>query len=183
MVVKLLKNGTIKKQGEWGLLSFCFPNFRVAKYPMLLFSVTKYNFIRNIAKAAALPSPASQRAPNSFPSLPPSLRPSLPPSLPPSLHISYFIFDLVRKQKTVTDWEAWVGLYRKADNKFYWINDTPLLGQYSGWASGEPNGLHEKCGHMYGTGPRQGKWNDISFAIDAKYLRHAPVVLCKKKST
>ncbi|KAL9963316.1 hypothetical protein ACROYT_G032508 [Oculina patagonica] len=94
-----------------------------------------------------------------------------------------FIFDLIRKQKTVTQWGAWLGLYRKADNKFYWINNTPLVGQYSAWASGEPNGLHEKCGHMYGKGSRQGEWNDISCTCDAKYLDSAPVVLCQKKST
>ena len=93
-----------------------------------------------------------------------------------------FISDLVRKQKTVTTWGAWLGLYRKADNKFYWINDTPLTGQYSAWASGEPNGLHEKCGHLYGIGARNGMWNDISCTLDAIYLIYAPVALCQKKS-
>ncbi|XP_078350045.1 uncharacterized protein LOC144634874 [Oculina patagonica] len=30
-----------------------------------------------------------------------------------------FIFNLVKKQKTVTAWGVWLGFIRKADNKFY----------------------------------------------------------------
>ena len=91
-----------------------------------------------------------------------------------------FIFDLLKKQKTVTAWGAWLGLYKKANNKFYWINDTPLLGQYSAWLSGEPNSpAKEKCSNMYG---RQGKWNDLSCDIAEKDLKYAPSVLCQKKS-
>lgn len=92
-----------------------------------------------------------------------------------------FIFDLIRKQKTVTNWGAWLGLYRKADSKFYWIDDTPLEGQYSAWASGEPNSNDEKCAHAFGSTP--GKWNDISCSIDANYLNYAPVVLCQKATS
>jgi len=93
-----------------------------------------------------------------------------------------FILDLIRKQETVTHWGAWLGLYRKADTKFYWIDDTPLEGQYSAWGSGEPNFNHEKCAHVYGKGSRPGKWNDMSCSINAKDLIHAPVVLCQKVS-
>jgi len=75
---------------------------------------------------------------------------------------------------------AWLGLYQKADTKFYWIDVTPLEGQYSAWASGEPNNHHEKCARVYGKGSRPGKWNDISCNIDAKYLACDPVVLCQK---
>jgi len=91
-----------------------------------------------------------------------------------------FTIDLIRKQQTVTNWGAWLGLYRKDDTKFYWIDDTPLGGQYSAWASGEPNYLQEKCAHVYGKGSTPGKWNDILCSIDAKYLAYAPVVLCQK---
>ena len=100
-----------------------------------------------------------------------------------SANENQFVFDLVKKQNRVTVWGTWLGLYRKADSNFYWINDTPLAGQYSAWASGEPNNLHEKCAHMFVTGSRQGQWNDESCSIDAKYLSYAPVVLCQKKST
>ncbi len=95
-----------------------------------------------------------------------------------------FIYDLMKKQKTVTAWGVWLGFIRKADNKFYWIDDTPLAGQYSAWGSGEPNTLSEKCGCMFGaTNPRyQGKWNDLACDVKESHLKHAPSVLCKKKS-
>ncbi|KAL9964550.1 hypothetical protein ACROYT_G028205 [Oculina patagonica] len=73
-----------------------------------------------------------------------------------------FIFDLMKKQKTLTAYGAWLGLHRKADNKFYWVDDRSLAGQYSAWASGEPNSVSDKCGHMFGTGSTQGRWNDIN---------------------
>ena len=34
--------------------------------------------------------------------------------------------------------------YRQADNAFYWIDNTPLTGQFSAWGNGEPSSLHEK---------------------------------------
>jgi len=91
-----------------------------------------------------------------------------------------FIFDLITKRERVTLWGTWLGLYRKADTKFYWIDDTALVGQYSAWGRGEPNFYHEKCAHMFGKGSRAGKWNDNLCSIDAKDLIYAPVVLCQK---
>ena len=93
-----------------------------------------------------------------------------------------FIFDLTKKQKTVTTCGVWLGLNRKANNKFYWVDDIPLAGQYSAWARGEPNSNSEKCAHMYGKGSRQGKWNDINCDVHQKYLSLTPVVICQKKS-
>ena len=74
------------------------------------------------------------------------------------------------------DWGVWLGLNRKADNMFYWIDGTPLAGQYSAWASGEPNHNYEKCVHMYNS--VLGKWNDISCNLGGP---DAPVILCQKK--
>ena len=93
-----------------------------------------------------------------------------------------FIFDLIRSQQTVTDGGAWLGLCRKDDNKFYWIDDTPLEGQYSAWASDEPSSNDEKCVQMYGKGPREGKWNDEPCSLSEKdlHFNSAPVVLCQK---
>jgi len=51
---------------------------------------------------------------------------------------SVLIFDLVKKQKTIITWGAWLGFVRKADSKFYWIDDTPLARGYTTWASGGP---------------------------------------------
>ena len=78
-----------------------------------------------------------------------------------------FIFDLVKKQNKLTAWGVWIGLQRKADSKFYWVDGTPLEGHYKNWNVGEPNnyrGAREDCGHMYGkqTGTGQaGTWNDL----------------------
>lgn len=91
-----------------------------------------------------------------------------------------FIFDLVKKQKTVTPYGVWLGLYRKADNKFYWVDGTPEAGQYSAWAKGEPNSFSEKCAHMYGATSRQGTWNDTE--CNKSYSSGNPVVLCQKKA-
>ena len=44
---------------------------------------------------------------------------------------------------------VWIGLYRKPDNEFYWIDDTPVTGQFSAWAKGEPNSGQEKCANIY----------------------------------
>ena len=91
-----------------------------------------------------------------------------------------FVRDLMHKQ-TGQDTGAWLGLYRKADYRFYWIDDTPLAGQYSAWNSGEPNNLHEKCVHMYNALDKLGKWNDASCSLDEAVKHLAPVVLCQKK--
>ena len=87
-----------------------------------------------------------------------------------------FIFDLLKKQNTVTEWGVWLGLYRKADGMFYWTDDKPLMdtvedpfeGQYLAWNTGEPNNHdgHENCVHMYAQGSLQGKWNDIRCIVN-----------------
>ena len=93
-----------------------------------------------------------------------------------------FIFNLVKKQKTFTAWGAWLGFVRKADNKFYWIDDTPLERGYTAWERGEPNSLSEKCGNMFGADSRGGKWNDLSSDLSPAQLKYAPVILCQKKA-
>ena len=96
-----------------------------------------------------------------------------------------FILGLVKKQKTITDYGVWLGLTRKSDNKFYWIDDTPLEGHYSQWASGQPvNGNNnEHCGNMFAQGARGGKWNDLWCSREESYLKYAPSILCQKRST
>lgn len=93
-----------------------------------------------------------------------------------------FILDLVTKQQKITVYGVWLGLHRKADNKFYWADDTLLAG-YSNWNTGEPNNVAEKCAHMYSKrSARGGKWNDVSCAIGATHAKIVPVVLCQKKA-
>lgn len=93
-----------------------------------------------------------------------------------------FIFDLVKKQKTVTYFGVWLGFVRKADNKFYWIDDTPLKGSYAPWGHGEPNQISEKCGNIFGNRPRAGKWNDLHCSLSVNHLKYAPSILCQKKA-
>ena len=94
-----------------------------------------------------------------------------------------FTFGLVKKQMTITDWGVWLGLTRKSDKKFYWVDGTPLTGHYSAWGSGEPsNPNSEYCSNMFGTGSRQGKWNDIWCSLREDQLKKAPSILCQKES-
>jgi len=94
-----------------------------------------------------------------------------------------FIFDLVKKQKTITDWGVWLGITRKSNKKMYWIDDSPLTGHYSAWGSGEPGSPNsEYCSNMFGAGSRQGKWNDIGCSLKEAQLKYAPSILCQKKS-
>ena len=53
---------------------------------------------------------------------------------------------------------AWIGLQRKSDTMFYWVDGTPLQGQYENWENGEPNNHrgNEDTVFMYSGG----KWND-----------------------
>lgn len=95
-----------------------------------------------------------------------------------------FLFNLVQNQNTYTRWGAWIGLYKKADTKFYWAaDDSPLEGHYSNWSAGEPNnnGGHEDCVSYVGKGeysPNIGKWNDLPCSWSSTST--APVVVCQK---
>ena len=64
---------------------------------------------------------------------------------------------------------------------FYWIDETPLTGQYSAWNSWEPNNFYEKCVHIYNVLDKLGKWNDRSCSLDETKKFAAPVVLFQKK--
>ena len=93
-----------------------------------------------------------------------------------------FLFNLVNKQKTFTLWGAWLGFVRKADKKFYWIDDTPLSQGYTAKGRWEPNALAEKCGNMFSADGRAGKWNDLLCDVNPANLKYAPVILCQKKA-
>ena len=59
-----------------------------------------------------------------------------------------FVYDLLRNTKGTR--HGWIGLYRKADNKFYWLDDYPAEGNYQRWDDGEPSGDRENCGYRRG---------------------------------
>ena len=96
-----------------------------------------------------------------------------------------FVQDLVFKQNTVTGKGAWIGLKRNdANSLFYWIDGTPLAGQYQNWAKGEPNneGGNEYCA-SYIYAPKsysvEGvQWNDLDCAYPGGYGK--PVTVCQK---
>lgn len=78
----------------------------------------------------------------------------------------------------MTELGAWIGLFRKDDSNFYWVDDTPLQQeQYLGWREGQPDnsGGREHCGHLL-TGAI---WNDLpcnSYGEESK----SPVFLCQR---
>ena len=92
-----------------------------------------------------------------------------------------FISDLVIKQQKVQELGAWIGLERRSDNVFYWIDDTPLTGRYAAWANNEPNQDFEKCVQTFTDLPRGGKWNDNVCDLSQSNMSRAPVVLCQRK--
>ena len=68
--------------------------------------------------------------------------------------------------------QAWIGLRRNVtDSKFYWVNGSPIEGNYESWKPGEPNNNRgeENCVHAIRKG-----WNDISCES------HGAAVLCQK---
>ena len=78
------------------------------------------------------------------------------------------------------DLSAWIGLNRKINDKFYWVDDTPLAGRFSAWAQGEPNFLQEKCVYIRVKKDRQKNWIDSPCTYKCTPLSPAPVVLCQK---
>ena len=86
-----------------------------------------------------------------------------------------FIYDLLRNTSGSRD--GWIGLYRKANNKFYWLDDRPEEGNYQKWNHGEPsNGVTEDCGRIIGGNygnKEKGKWNDTPCS------KSSPVAICQ----
>ena len=90
-----------------------------------------------------------------------------------------FLYKLAMEQKTVNQGRAWIGLKKNTtDFKWYWVDDTPLEGQYKNWAPGEPNngGGHEDCGHFI----INRKWNDLKCEFEGNFSELVPTILCEK---
>ena len=69
-----------------------------------------------------------------------------------------FVYDLLRN--TSDDHHGWIGLHRKADNKFYWLDSRPLEGNFQKWGRGRPSkNSIDNCVHLIKYHP-DGKWND-----------------------
>ena len=87
-----------------------------------------------------------------------------------------FIYDLLRNTSGSRD--GWIGLYRKANNKFYWLDDRPEEGNYQKWNHGEPSngGGIEDCVHLVGDNYqtlKKGQWNDKPCSDNG------PVAICQ----
>ena len=73
----------------------------------------------------------------------------------------------------------WIGVFRRRhDGKFYDTCGKPL--SYTRWAPTEPNdvGGVENCGHMYATGGRKAKWNDINCNAKWGYICQIKLPRC-----
>ena len=89
---------------------------------------------------------------------------------------SHFIWDLSRKQETVTEYGVWIGLHRGEDDEFYWINGTEFSpGGHFYWGETPDNYKGEEdCVHI-----KEGKWNDLRCDSYGDVFK-APVVVCMK---
>ncbi|XP_031563413.1 macrophage mannose receptor 1-like [Actinia tenebrosa] len=67
----------------------------------------------------------------------------------------------------------WLGIVGDSSNVFTWVDGSALSGQYSNWASGEPNRKAEDCGMMYLSSM---KWNDAT-CVNA----HSMLYVCEKE--
>ena len=84
-----------------------------------------------------------------------------------------FVYDLLRN--TSGPRHGWIGLYRKADDKFYWLDGRPVnaSGSCQNWNDRQPSntGGNEDCGLFWGD--RNGTWNDRSCS------RSGPAAICQ----
>lgn len=85
-------------------------------------------------------------------------------------------------RKSVQGLRVWIGLYRKSENEFYWVDDTPVTSQFSSWAKREPSSKkNEECVHMYaGKDPKSGKWNDAPCNFPRHFKIAAPSTICQR---
>ena len=85
-----------------------------------------------------------------------------------------FVPDLLRN--TTGDRHGWIGLHRKADNKFYWLDDRPVEGNYKIWNHAEPSKprKNEDCVQLIiRKGQSYGKWNNRNCSDTS------PVAICQ----
>ena len=91
-----------------------------------------------------------------------------------------FILGQLRKHNIVKRTGAWFGLRRiVADSKFYWIDGTPVEGNYQAWGRGQPdNSGWEDCGHMRGSNIL-GEWNDLGCSLRGWASNSYPNIICE----
>ena len=83
-----------------------------------------------------------------------------------------FVYDLLRN--TSGDHNGWIGLHRKADSKFYWLDSRPVEGNFQNWERRKPSDgrSNKDCVHLK-RGNTGGKWNDL------KCSDTSPVAICQ----
>ncbi|XP_015780816.1 PREDICTED: C-type lectin domain family 4 member A-like [Acropora digitifera] len=68
-----------------------------------------------------------------------------------------FVYDLLIKTSGKNN--GWIGLHRKADKKFYWLDSRPVEGNLTKWGKGKPKeNRKEECVHIMKS-TSGGKWN------------------------
>ena len=83
------------------------------------------------------------------------------------------------KQSRFPRHQLWLGMSRRADDTFKWVDGSPVGGSYSKWIEGEPSnfGGNENCGEMIVSGKRWlGEWNDINCSP----LSFKHIFMCEK---
>ena len=67
-----------------------------------------------------------------------------------SMDENQFVYDLPRNTSDAR--AGWIGLLRRADKKFYWVDNRTAEVNYEKWHSGEPNNFRgvEDCGYLPG---------------------------------
>ena len=91
-----------------------------------------------------------------------------------------FVYKLAMEQENVPEGIAWIGLRKNTeDSKWYWVDGTPLKGNFESWGEGEPNNLggNENCGHFF---REPTKWNDAKCELPEDWAEKAPIILCEK---
>ena len=83
-----------------------------------------------------------------------------------------FVYDLLRN--TSGDHYGWIGLHRKADNKFYWLDSRLVNERFQKWGGGKPSKRYKKedCVHLMKT-TTDGKWNNRNCSDTS------PVAICQ----
>ena len=73
-----------------------------------------------------------------------------------------FVYDLLRN--TSGEKKGWIGMHRKADNKFYWLDSRPEKGNFKNWGKGKrsKSPSNENCVVIIIRSEKAGEWNDLA---------------------
>ena len=88
-----------------------------------------------------------------------------------------FVYDLLRN--SIDNRNRWIRLYRKADDKFSWLDDGPAEGNYHNWGDCEPNNKGGENCVILRAGNHNGAWNNILCSSDGPVVFKANFFIAK----